>query len=370
MITEENAIKRSKTRKNKENIHLNKIQNDRGVHPLSKSGMDLTKLILKKKSRQKLKEALNFTSNGLFKRFSIQIENETQGRSNLIERGMGLNALRKKMSLNNKKKNDMKKNRNRKAKFEQNLKKNNKNMNKGLKSHLRQIKRKEKTLSSNNHSRSSIFKNNESKNDENCKMNQLPISRSNKVKSHFDVLKRKKSFKKARLGENKKSSENNGLNRPPLLPKQSNFMSHTGIRRIRVNGLIKRKQSLNKGNIKGDQNYLSKPNSPKGQSSFQMKPRYFKTLNKESGGESCFIPAPKICRPEKSHTKRLLRIKEEGDKRKPSRKDNLKKILAKKIAENYLRIKIQFSICLKRDLEKFWQINLIKIYLKLMGNLQ
>ena len=337
MNTEENAIKRSKARKNKENIHFNKISSERGVQPHLKSGMDLTKLLLKKKPRQKLKDSLNFTSNGLFKRYSFQVENESKAKKTLIERGLNLGALRKKMSMNQGKKEDMKKNRNRKGKIEALFKNNNKGLNKGLKSHLRQAKRKEKTLSSNNSGISRLFKNKDQKNEEKSQNGKIPPSRSNKTLRQFEAIKRKKSFKKQKLEEAMGSSENKKLKKPPQLLKPANYASHSGIRRIRVNGLIKRKQSLNAGTANQDQTYLSKPNSPRGQTSFQISPRYFKTLNKDSGQDCCFIPAPKICRPNKSHTKRLLRIKEEG---KVSRKDNLKRILAKKNSRKLLKNQI------------------------------
>ena len=195
MNTEENAIKRSKARKNKENIHFNKISSERGVQPHLKSGMDLTKLLLKKKPRQKLKDSLNFTSNGLFKRYSFQVENESKAKKILIERGLNLGALRKKMSMNQGKKEDMKKNRNRKGKIEALFKNNNKGLNKGLKSHLRQAKRKEKTLSSNNSGISRLFKNKDQKNEEKSQNGKIPPSRSNKTLRQFEAIKRKNHSK-------------------------------------------------------------------------------------------------------------------------------------------------------------------------------
>ena len=338
------SLKRSKGRKNKENLVLNKMSNEISKGQQFKYWKDPYKLNIKKKNRLKMKEPSLQSSNTFFKRHSFQIENNSKSRQNKIEKSSGLSLLRKKMSKQCTEKEENRIGKITKLKNIEFSKKVQKGRDTSLGSEFNKKKRKNKPISSNNMGLSKILRNVESKE------NKIETRVKGKTKSVVEfgknnlqnnLLKKKKSlFKKNEFAiKSKERYEQMKISKPPLLTR-NNYTSHNpSIRRIKVNGILKRKMSMNISNQENKKPFTSKPNSPSNQfkNNFIISPRGFKTVNKDlekEGGKMDFIPAPILSETVNSGGKPLLKIKEVPTKPNSSKTDNLKRILAKKRRKN------------------------------------
>jgi len=162
-INTTNSFKRSKARKNKENLVLNKIQKDKTKKLSNRISSDITRFMLNRKPRQKVKEFQNGVANPLLKRFSMQIENEPKTRLDMNGKSGVLSALRKKMSLNYNTRDECKKSKNRHIHNPTTKRRNLKSIEHSSITDNNLLKRKMKTLSSNTIGLSKILRNMERK---------------------------------------------------------------------------------------------------------------------------------------------------------------------------------------------------------------
>jgi hypothetical protein len=334
-INSTNSYKRSKARKNKENLVLNKIQKERGKKQPKKGTSDLTRFMIKKKSRQKLKDSQSLNTNTLFKRFSMQIENESKSRFNINEKSGKINGLRKKMSVNYNTRDEIKKSKNQNINKLISKRRNLKSIEHSSVSEANVVKRKIKALSSNNLGLSKILKNIEKKKQE--KRNEKIYIKSNKMLKQLELARKKRTLKK-KAHNSKKLKDNCDqikLSKPPLLSKYNNYTSHNPkTKRIQVKGIVRRKLSI--ALQMNDNLFCSKPNSPPHnlRSVNGMSPKYFKTLNKENTLHE--KPSLKMVQNQNRSSSRIskadsIREKEENLKKFKLKKiDNLKRILTRK----------------------------------------
>jgi hypothetical protein len=341
--TTDHSFKRSKARKNKENLAQNRIQQENPTNPTRRPKKNTSKLLLRKKPRLKIKEQNLSTSGLFFKRYSFQNAGDVTTKSFKTDRSHEFKNLKKRVGNKENSKETRPKQRSK-----GNV--NKKETHRALKSfdwrkieENKTTRHKGKTFSSSNFGLSRILKNVERKNnkiEQNVSISErLKLQESKK--SCSGGLKKKKPFakhKEIKL-KSKERYDCMKLSKPPLLTKPGNYTSHNpGVQRVKVNGMLKRKLSINlPSNLRG-KNALSKPNSP----CFNMKgdlgvdQRCFKTMNKDLcdfDKEVDFLPGGKLIKTERLASSLRNQLEKEN-KNKSDKTENLKQILKRKKFKN------------------------------------
>lgn len=338
----DHSFKRSKARKNKENLAQNRIQQENPKNQTRRTKKNASKLILRKKPRLKIKEQ-NLSVSGLFfKRFSMQNAVDMSTKNFKTDRSQDFENLRKRVPRKENCKENKIKTKNSKKKIQRNLNAFDRTKDEESKS----TRHKGKTLSSNNFGLCRLLKNVDRKNTKQHKRTSISEKiklQGSKLVRSGDLAKKKNAFakhKEIKL-KSKERYEQMKLSKPPMLMKPGNYTTHNpSIQRVNVSGILKRKLSINLPGNFSCKNVFSKPNSPsfKIMRDLEMKPRCFKTMNKElinSKKELDFINAPKIIKTEREPLKSCLRNQLEKENRKKSSKtENLKQILKRKKSKN------------------------------------
>lgn len=319
------TFKRSKGRRNKENQILNKPGSKTPLDAKRRTGPCLSSLLLKKKTRLKLKEQSANASTFFAKRYSFQVKPEGVGARDKPAKAPDFGQIKKKVLAKERAREATKKGRKKKRAAEQ----------PGASSKGETGRRKNKTYSSNTFGLSKILKKAERRNRQK-ELRAIPLDKGRCLGSGGRGAKKASARNKENTLKSGDRLEQVRLQKPPLLHKPGNYSSHNpNLRRLQFQGVLKRKLSINLPNNLSLQNARSKPNSPSYQmkANFEVSPRGFKTMVKDSGEpleKAAFLPAPGLPKTDRPKTHSFFGSQDEGAKGVTNKTDNLRRILNRK----------------------------------------